>query len=39
MTSFEVAHIREQGVDLVIVLVDPSFGHKTRIGSLPVKCC
>ncbi len=31
MTTFEVAHIQEQGIDLIIVLVDSSFGHKTII--------
>ncbi len=28
MASYEVAHIREQGVDLIIVPLDSSFGHK-----------
>jgi hypothetical protein len=27
-TSFDVAHFREQGVDLVLVWVNSSFGHK-----------
>lgn len=30
MTKFEVAHNREQGVDLVIVVVGDSFGDKTQ---------
>jgi hypothetical protein len=29
MTSFDVAHIREQGVDLIIIVMDLSFGNKT----------
>jgi len=29
MPSFKCAHVREQGVDLVIVPVDSTFGHKT----------
>lgn len=29
MTTFEVAHVREQGVDLIITLVDSSFGRKS----------
>lgn len=28
MPRFKVAHIREQGVDLVIIPLDRSFGHK-----------
>ena len=28
-TTFEVAHIRYQGVDLIIVLVSSSFGRKS----------
>jgi hypothetical protein len=28
MATYDVAHIREQGIDLIIVLVDPSFGLK-----------
>ena len=31
MTTFDVAHIHEQGVDLIIVLLDSSFGYKTAI--------
>jgi hypothetical protein len=30
MVTYDVAHIREQGIDLIIVLVDPSFGYKTH---------
>ena len=30
MPSFKCAHVREQGVDLVIVPLDSSFGHKTE---------
>jgi len=30
MASFDVAHIREQGVDLIIVPLDRSFGHKSQ---------
>jgi hypothetical protein len=30
MTTFEVAHLREQGQDIIIVLVDRSFGNKTE---------
>ena len=30
MPSIKIAHIREQGVDLVIVPLESSFGHKTR---------
>ena len=29
MPSFKCAHIREQGIDLVIVPVNSSFGHKS----------
>jgi hypothetical protein len=29
MPRFDVAHIREQGVDLVIIPLDRSFGHKS----------
>lgn len=29
MPTFQVAHVREQNVDLIIVLLDSSFGHKT----------
>jgi hypothetical protein len=28
MPDFDVAHIRQQGVDLIIVPLDRSFGHK-----------
>ena len=31
MATFDVAHIQEQGVDLIIVLLDPSFGLKAPI--------
>lgn len=30
MPRFDVAHIREQGVDLVIIPLDKSFGHKSE---------
>jgi hypothetical protein len=30
MPTFEVAHIREQGQDIIIVVVDRSFGSKTN---------
>jgi hypothetical protein len=29
MTTFDVAHLRQQGQDLIIVLVKPDFGSKT----------
>lgn len=29
MPRFKVAHIREQGIDLIIVPLDSSFGNKT----------
>jgi len=29
MATYDVAHIKEQGIDLVIVVVDSSFGLKT----------
>lgn len=29
MTTFEVAHVREQGVDLIITVVNSSFGRKS----------
>ena len=29
MPNFDIAHIREQGVDIIIVPLDASFGHKT----------
>lgn len=28
MQQFEIAHIREQGVDLIIIPLDPEFGEK-----------
>lgn len=31
MTTYDVAHIREQGVNLIIVPLDSSFGLKTTI--------
>jgi len=31
MTTFDVAHVREQGIDLIIVLLDSSFGYKTAM--------
>ena len=30
MPSFRVAHMREQGQDMVIVPMDSGFGHRTR---------
>lgn len=30
MARFKIAHIREQGVDLIIVPLDSSFGNKTQ---------
>jgi hypothetical protein len=29
MASFDIAHLREQGQDLIIVPLDSSFGHKS----------
>lgn len=29
MATFQVAHLREQGQDIIIVLVDRSFGYKS----------
>ena len=29
MTTFEIAHINEQGVNVVVVFVDDSVAHKT----------
>jgi hypothetical protein len=29
MTTFEIAHINEQGVNVVVVFVDPAVAHKT----------
>ena len=31
MAEFEVAHIRRQGVDLIIVPLDSSFGRKPQV--------
>ena len=30
MNKFKVAHVREQGVDLIIIPLDSAFGRKTR---------
>src|SRR5579884_1802722 len=30
MASFDVAHVREQDIYMVIVVVDPTFGTKTK---------
>jgi len=30
MAKFQVAHLRKQGQDIIIVVVDRSFGHKTK---------
>jgi hypothetical protein len=29
MATYDIAHIREQGIDLIIVLVDPAFGFES----------
>jgi hypothetical protein len=29
MASFDIAHLREQGQDMIIVPLDSSFGHKS----------
>lgn len=29
MATFKIAHIRQQGVDLIVVPLEPSFGHKS----------
>ena len=29
MTTFEIAHINEQGVNVVVVFVDPAVAHKS----------
>jgi len=29
MATYDVAHIKEQGIDLIIIVVDSSFGLKT----------
>lgn len=29
MSKYKIAHIREQGVDLIIIPLDSSFGHKS----------
>jgi len=31
MARFEVAHIQQQGVNLIIILLDSSFGRKTTL--------
>ena len=38
MERFEVAHIREQGIDLVITPLDRSFGCKTQAEQNEVQC-
>lgn len=30
MAQFKIAHIREQGVDIIVVPLDSSFGYKSR---------
>ena len=30
MTTFEIAHINEQGINVVVVFVDPSVAHKSQ---------
>jgi hypothetical protein len=30
MEAFEVAHIKEQGIDLIIILLNGSFGNKSK---------
>ena len=34
MNKFKIAHIRQQGVDLVIVPLESSFGHKSNQDQL-----
>lgn len=29
MPRFQVAHLKEQGIDLIVIPVDSSFGHKS----------
>ncbi len=36
MPSFDVAHIREQGVDLILVPVNSSFGHKPESEQIEI---
>ena len=31
VTDYDVAHIREQGIDLIIIPLDSAFGYKTTI--------
>jgi hypothetical protein len=30
MPRYDVAHVREQGIDLIVIPLDSSFGQKTR---------
>lgn len=43
MSDFDVAHIREQGVDLIIIRLDRSFDHKSttqqRAISVDLQAC
>ena len=34
MASFEVAHVRVQGVDVILIVVDSAFGHKSKSEQL-----
>lgn len=34
MVSFEVAHVRVQGVDVILIVVDSAFGHKSQSEQL-----
>ena len=36
MPTFKVAHIREQGVDLILVPVDRAFGNRPRSDQLAI---
>lgn len=36
MPTFKVAHIREQGIDLIIIPLDPTFGRKSSTDQLRV---
>ncbi|MCU1263346.1 MAG: hypothetical protein JWO80_6231 [Bryobacterales bacterium] len=33
MPNFDIAHVKEQGIDLIIVPLDSSFQHKTPNSS------
>ena len=34
MTNFEVAHVRVQGMDVILIVVDSAFGHKSKSEQL-----